>query len=228
MIFRRIIWCCGFFFKMLRVVFQTTYGVWKVSRLPKPLISIFGGAQLKKNDRYWRMAHELAAKLTAVDISVLTGGGPGVMEAVNCGAVPQGEGKGVSMGIGVKDLGEGTNPCVQEYHELDYFFARKWLLTRYSSGFVVFPGGFGTLDELTEVLTLIQTKKIPRVPIILIGVEYWDDFMAWVKKEALDHGLIDKKDLQLFTLTDDIEQAFCLVRDACKIESKNKDKSEAQ
>ena len=207
-------------------MFQTIYGAWKVFRLPQPIVSIFGGSRLTKGDRYWRMAHELAAKLTAVDISVLTGGGPGVMEAANCGAIPLNGGKGISMGIGVSDLGEGVNPCVQEYHQLDYFFARKWLLTRYSSGFVIFPGGFGTLDELSEILVLIQNKKLSRVPIVLVGIEYWGDFVAWIKKEAVHHGLIDQHDIELLTLTDDVEQAFCLVRDACELEIKKKDKVE--
>ena len=214
---KRVLWCCGLFFSFMRVAFQVVYGAWRISRLPKPLVSIFGATRLKKTDRYRQVAHELASKLVQVDISVLTGGGPGIMEAANCGALPRNGGKGVSMGIGVKDLGEGKNPCVQEYCELDYFFARKWLLTRYSSGFVVFPGGFGTLDELSEVLTLVQVGKLSRVPIVLVGVEYWADFMSWITNEALQHGFIEKEHMSLLTVTDDIEEAFCLVRDACEL-----------
>jgi len=208
-------------------MFQTIYGAWKVFRLPQPIVSIFGGSRLNKNDRYWKMAHKLAAKFRAVDISVLTGGGPGVMEAANCGATPLNGKKGVSMGIGVSDLNEGINPCVKEYHLLDYFFARKWLLTRYSSGFIIFPGGFGTLDELSEILVLIQTKKLARVPIVLVGAEYWHGFVSWVKKEAVEHGLISPYDIQLITLTDDVDEAFCLVRKACKLKMKKKNKSES-
>ena len=186
-------------------------------RLPAPRVSIFGGARLKTDDAYFKQASEVADRLVDAGISVLTGGGPGVMQAASCGAFQSAEAKGKSMGISVKDLGEGKNPCTHEYLELDYFFARKWLLTRYSVGFVVFPGGFGTLDELAEVLTLIQTKKLARVPIVLIGEEYWGAFVSWIKDEAIDHGLISVEDLALFTVTDNLEQAFCVLRDECKI-----------
>ena len=118
----------------------------------------------------------------------------------------------------VKDLGENIrNLYVKEYFMLDYFFARKWLLTRYSVVFIVFPGGFGTLDELSEVLTLILTSKMKRVPIVLIGEEYWRPFMQWVTQEALKHGTVKEEHIKLFTVTDDLYQAFCLVRDKCKM-----------
>lgn len=216
MFFKRLRFCTRYFWGLFRVNLQLLYGIWKVSKLKQPIVSVFGGARLPKEDYYFRQAHELAARLVEEDISVLTGGGPGIMEAASCGAIPR-KGKGMSMGIGVKDLGEGKNECVNEYFDLDFFFARKWLLTRYSSAFVVFPGGFGTLDELAEVLTQIQTKKLSRVPIVLVGVEYWAPFMQWVKEEALKHGLVSQADIALFTVTDDLEQAFCLVRDECKI-----------
>ena len=189
-----------------------------MSKLQKPFVSIFGGARLSQESPYAMKANELARRLVEHNVSVLTGGGPGVMRAANCGAVkPTNGGKGKSVGIGVKDLGEGRNPCVQEYFELNYFFARKWLLTRYSSAFIVFPGGFGTMDELAEVLTLIQTKKLAHVPIVLVGVDYWKPFMKWVHDSAISHDLIEKEDLKLFTVTDDMEEAFCLVRDECDI-----------
>jgi uncharacterized protein (TIGR00730 family) len=98
---------------------------------------------------------------------------------------------------------------------LDFFFARKWLLINYSGAFIVFPGGFGTLDEFTEVITLIQTKKLAQVPIVLIGKDYWYPFLEWATNEGFGHGLIDKTALELFIITDDIEQAFRLVRDTC-------------
>ena len=128
------------------------------------------------------------------------------------------------MGIGVTDLGEKPNKCVQKYLELKYFFARKWLLTRFSTAFIVFPGGYGTLDEMAEVLTLIQLKKLPRSPIILVGTEYWEPFMHWLKTEAIKHGTIDESDLQLFTVTDDFEQVYCLVRDECELKEINNEK----
>ncbi len=196
--------------------FQILYGAWKISGSGGPYVSIFGGARFAQDDPYAHKAHALAGMLVDANISVLTGGGPGIMEAASCGAVnPKSTAK--SIGISVKDLGEGRNPCVQIYFELDHFFARKWLLTRYSSAFVVFPGGFGTLDEMAEVLTLIQTKRIKPVPIVLIGKEYWDPFMHWIKTEAIKHGTVSEKDVALFTVTDDLHQAFCLVRDECAV-----------
>lgn len=217
MVLKRIMLCVLLSFRMMRVMFQLLYGAWRVSKLRKPVVSIFGGAQLSKDQIYFTQAHELAGRFVNQGISVLTGGGPGIMEAVSCGAEPPGPNKGKSIGIGVKDLGEGKNPCVQEYFELNYFFARKWLLTQYSSAFIVFPGGFGTLDELSEVLTLIKTKKMARVPIILIGKEFWEPFMGWITQEAIKHGVISERDTHLFMVTDNLEQAFCTVRDECKI-----------
>ena len=205
--------------RLARVFWQMTYGIWRISKIPQPIVSIFGGARVKGDDRYFHQAHQIGQELIKQNISVLTGGGPGIMEAASCGAILPPSDKARMMGIGVSDLGEKPNKCVQEYFELDYFFARKWLLTRFSSGFIVFPGGFGTLDELAEVLTLIQTKKMKRVPIALYGVEYWQPFIQWLSDEALKHGTIDQKDLSLFTLTDDLNEVVCLIRDECKVVS---------
>jgi len=129
-----------------------------------------------------------------------------------------GAGRGVSIGIGVTDLDEVPNHCVHEYFSLNYFWARKWLLTRFSTAFVVFPGGLGTLDELFEILTLIQTKKMGPVPIILVGTEYWKKFFEWVQDELVtQHSLAVQEDLKLFTVVDDINQVFHLVHNECKI-----------
>ncbi|MCK5632392.1 TIGR00730 family Rossman fold protein [bacterium] len=216
--FSRLGMSLAMFFRSFRVLWQVVRGVWRLSKLQKPFISIFGGARLSQESIYAAKANKLSQRLVDNDISVLTGGGTGVMYAANCGATKsKNGGKGKSIGIGVKDLADGRNACVQEYFELDYFFARKWLLTRYSTAFVVFPGGFGTMDELSEVLTLIQTKKLDRVPIVLVGTEYWKPFMKWITDEAIIHELISKKDLELFTVSDDMEEIFCLVRDTCDI-----------
>ena len=210
--------CLSTSWRLFKVFWQTTYGVFRISKLQEPIVSIFGGARVTGEDFYFKKAHELGRRLTELDISVLTGGGPGIMEAASCGVAALPKGKARIMGIGVTDLGEEPNKCAQEFFALDYFFARKWLLTHFSSAFVVFPGGFGTLDELAEVLTLIQTKKLKRVPIVLFGMEYWQPFMQWLKDEALKHGTVSEDDLKLFTLTDDLEQVFCLIRDECKVE----------
>jgi len=207
------------FWSLMHVNVQILRGLWRLLNVPIPRVTIFGSARMHQKDPYAQQAHELANRLVEHDISVLTGGGPGIMEAASCGAVAVGK-KGRVIGIGVKELGEGRNPCVQEYFELDYFFARKWLMTHYSNGFIVFPGGFGTLDELGEVLTLIQTKKLRQVPIVLIGAEYWELFMRWLQEEALIHGTIDQESMDLFSVTDDVNEAFNIIYKHCeKIES---------
>ncbi len=203
--------------RLLHGYWQAICGAWRVSALKKPIVSIFGGSHVKQNDRYALQAFELARMFSNAGISVLTGGGPGIMQAASCGVMPPpGLGKGKTIGIGVTDLEELPNHCVHEYIELNYFFARKWLLTRYATAVVVFPGGFGTLDELFELVTLVQTKKTKRIPIVLVGVEYWQPFIDWMKHEALSHGLIQEHEIySLFKLTDDLDTVFCLVRDEC-------------
>jgi uncharacterized protein (TIGR00730 family) len=213
----RILHCIGIFLRLQAVVIQQVYGAWRVISLPQPIITIFGGSHFDQTDVYAKQAHELARKFAAQGVSVLTGGGSGIMQAASCGAVESGKGKGRVMGISVSDIREVPNPCVQELVELNYFYARKWLLTRYAAGFVFFPGGFGTLDELGEVLTLMQTGKTKRVPIILIGKEFWDSLSKWITDEQLKHGLIAKESLDLLHVTDDLEEAFCIVRDKCKL-----------
>jgi len=216
--FRRLGLCGSVLWKMTKVSWQVVYGVWRLSKIKGPFVSVFGGSRLSQESPYATQANELAQKLVDEDISVITGGGAGVMHAANCGAVESSKdgGDGKSIGIGVRDLNEGRNPCVQEYFELDYFFARKYLLTRYSRAFIIFPGCFGTMDELSELLTLVMTEKMPQVPIVLVGVEYWKPFMMWVNESAVKNDLIPKQVVKLFTVTDDMYQAFCLAKDECK------------
>jgi len=219
MIFKRLADSFVFMFKMIRVIFQLTYGVWRISKLSRPRVSIFGSSQIKQNIYSARQAHQIGRWLIEADVSVLTGGGPGIMEAANCGAFPSGAKKGVkSIGIGVQGLEQQKNPCTEEYFEVTYFWARKWLLTNYSDGFIVFPGGFGTIDELFDVLTLIQTGKIKKVPIVLIDREFWKPFMAWVTGKALEHGMIEAEHVKLFSVTDDPYEAFCFVLGKSTIE----------
>jgi uncharacterized protein (TIGR00730 family) len=219
MLFKRLYESVVLSWKFLRIFFQLVRGAWSVSKLQHPIISIFGSAKTPQSDQYAHEANKIAALFVEKGVSILTGGGPGIMEAANCGAVLKGGDttKITSIGISVAGL-EGKNPCVQEYFELDHFFARKWLLTNYSSGFVFFPGGFGTLDELSDVLVLIQTKQMKQVPIVLIGKEYWQPFMDWINNEMVEHDLIKPEHLKLFSITDDPEQAFCFVLGKCKIE----------
>lgn len=205
------------------VFFQLFYGVWKMTKIPKPRVTFFGGTFLPQDHPYTKMARALAKKLAENEISVITGGGPGIMEAANCGARDGTKEKNVirSMAVGVKDLpGEkGVNVCAQEYILLKYFFARKWLLIQYSEAFLVFPGGYGTLDELTEVLTLIQTKKLGKVPVILFGKDYWKIIMDFIEA-ANKLGLINDESVKLITITDDPELVFCMLKEKCQPEKK--------
>jgi uncharacterized protein (TIGR00730 family) len=219
MVLKRLWTCCVLGLRFLHVFVQIIYGVWRVSKLTQPAVSIFGSAKVAQNDKYAQEANQIAVWLGQEGISVLTGGGPGIMEAANCGSIKKGRKSEVkSIGIGVHGLNEPKNVCVEEYFELDYFFARKWLLTQYSSGFIVFPGGFGTLDELSEVLTLIQTKQLRKVPIVLVGKDYWRPFMQWVTEEAVPRGLVRPEHVTLFSVTDDPYKAFCFVRGECTID----------
>jgi len=216
----RIWHCITIFFRLQAVVMQQVYGVWRVMALPRPIVTIFGGSHFGQTEIYAKQAHDLARMFADEGVSVLTGGGTGIMQAASCGVMASGKGKGRLMGISVSDIQEIPNVCAQEFVELRYFYARKWLLTRYASGFVIFPGGFGTLDELAEILTLMQTGKTKRVPVILIGTEFWKKFVQWMTDESLAHALIAKEDLTLLHVTDDLYDAFCMVRDSCKLAEK--------
>ncbi len=192
------------------------YGVWQLNKLHRPIVSIFGGARLHYKSPYFKQAHDLAETLVKHDYSVITGGGPGIMNAANDGA-RHGDYIGYrSMGITVKGLGE-LNFSAQLQVKTSYFFSRKWLLTHYSEAYVVFPGGFGTLDELAEVTTLIQTKRIEQRPIVLFGKKYWQDFMLWLHESAFKDGLVSQEDIQLIKSTDSIDEALCLIRGWCEL-----------
>lgn len=181
-----------------------------------PCVSIFGSARIKPGTRYYDMAVRTAELISENEFGVITGGGPGIMEAGNLGAHNAG-GKSVGLGIDLP-FEQGTNEYVHADYEINfkYFFVRKVMFVKYAQGFIVFPGGFGTLDEVFECLTLIQTKKIERIPIVLVGTEYWSGLIDWIKNSLLDEGLISEKDIKLVQLTDDPEEAVDIVCDFYK------------
>lgn len=215
MVWQRIKMVFFAFIRLVHVMFQMLYGAWRVSSLPQPIVTIFGGSRFLQKDPYSMQANKFGRMLIEANISVLTGGGPGIMEAVSCGAMLEAQGKGKSMGIGVENL-EGPNRCTKQYFSVHYFFARKWLLTRFSDAFVVFPGGFGTLDELFELFVLIQEKKMRGVPVILVGTEFWNPLLSWVHKHALAHHLVAPEYVLLFKVEDDLEVVLAIVKDACE------------
>ncbi len=172
-----------------------------------PCVSIFGSARTKPGSRYYDLAVETAEEITEQGFGVITGGGPGIMEAANKGAARE---KGKSVGLGISLPHEqGMNAYVDPDFGIDfnYFFARKVMFVKYAQGFIVFPGGFGTLDEFFEAMTLIQTNKVSRFPIILMGSDYWEGLVDWIKNTMIEHGTISPGDLDLFSLTDDPKEA---------------------
>ena len=172
-----------------------------------PCVSIFGSARTKNNNLYFNLAEEIAIMLTKKGYGVITGGGNGIMEAGNKGAK---KGKGKSVGLNIElPFEQKANKYIDsdKLINFDYFFCRKVMFVKYAQGFIVMPGGFGTLDELFEALTLIQTKKIGKFPIILVGKKYWKGLVDWIKDVMLKEKNIDKEDLNLFFLVDSAKEA---------------------
>jgi uncharacterized protein (TIGR00730 family) len=205
------------------------WGMWRLSKAPQPAITIFGGSRVAKDSLYAKKAQQLAELLTIEEFSVITGGGPGIMEAANKGAFEAAKKFGaqgikkkkkdipISIGISLTAFSkEVLNPYVNERIMMKHFFARKWLLVRYSIGFVVFPGGYGTLDELFEVLTLEQTSRMRRLPVILIGTNYWRPIVYWIKSRGVASGLIPEKDLELIYVTNSVKEAVDVIKKYCK------------
>ena len=172
-----------------------------------PYVSVFGSARIQPDSKYYNLAAEIAGRIVEMGFGIITGGGPGIMEAANKGAHEQG---GPSVGINIElPFEQHDNPYVDRDKNLrfNYFFARKVMFVRYSQAFVVFPGGFGTMDELFEAITLIQTTKIEPFPIILVGTEFWSGLVAWIKEVLLDKfGNISAKDMDIFKIVDTADE----------------------
>ncbi len=176
-----------------------------------PAVTIFGSARVKADDPWYQKAERLASELGRHNLGVITGGGPGIMEAGNKGAT---EAKTRSVGLNIElPFEQKGNRYANVPIHFHYFFSRKVCFVKYSIGFVFFPGGFGTLDEFFEVITLVQTQKIPRFPIILIGRKYWSGLLRWAKRTVEHEGYINPEDLDLVTVTDNIEDAVTVILD---------------
>ena len=169
--------------------------------------TFWGSARMTPGDKYYKEAEELAAKLAKKGFAIITGGGPGIMEAGNVGAFKVG---GKSIGLNIElPMEQKLNPYTTETESFDFFFSRKVMLTFASEVYVYFPGGFGTLDEFFEIVTLIQTKKIEPLPVIVYGKEYWEPLIAFFEKELLrKHKTISKEDLDLFHVVDSVDEAY--------------------
>ena len=175
-----------------------------------PAVSVFGSARIKADHPTYKMARDLGRMLAKAGYSVITGGGPGVMEAANRGCQ---EGGKLSIGCNIElPMEQGLNPYVDLGIEFRYFFARKVMFVKYADAFVIFPGGYGTLDELFEALTLIQTHKVQDFPVVLIGSDYWTGMLDWIKGSLLEEAAINQADVDLLRLTDDPKEAVRIIK----------------
>ncbi|HLW15671.1 MAG TPA: TIGR00730 family Rossman fold protein [Flavobacteriaceae bacterium] len=178
-----------------------------------PCVSVFGSARLQPENKYYQLAEEISKQITDNGYGVITGGGPGIMEAANKGAHDNG---GTSVGINISLPFEQESNIYIDHDKninFDYFFVRKVMLVKYSQGFVVMPGGFGTLDELFEAITLIQTLKIDKFPIILVGKEYWGGLLEWIKSTLITEKMISPEDIDLFNVVDSSEEVIKILND---------------
>lgn len=196
---------------VFKVMAEFVDGYEKMARIG-PCVSIFGSARLKPESKYYQMAVEIAEKITKIGFGVITGGGPGIMEAGNKGAF-NAQGKSIGLNIDLP-FEQHFNPYINKMYSLnfDYFFVRKVMFVKYSQGFIVMPGGFGTLDEFTEALTLIQTNKIGRFPIVLVGTEFWSGLLDWFKETLLHEGMISADDLDLYRVVDTADEAVAHIK----------------
>ncbi|UII22062.1 TIGR00730 family Rossman fold protein [Fulvivirga ligni] len=198
---------------IFKVMSEFVEGFEKLAKIG-PCVTIFGSARTRNDHKYYKMAERIAAKLVRHGYGVISGGGPGIMEAANKGAKAEG-GKSVGLNI-ILPFEQKGNDYIDpdKLITFDYFFVRKVMFTKYSQGFIVMPGGFGTLDELFEALTLIQTKKIGKFPIVLVGKEYWGGLLDWIENTMLNAANnVSKEDLNLFKIVETEKEAVDVIDD---------------
>ncbi|TDC91243.1 TIGR00730 family Rossman fold protein [Actinomadura sp. 7K507] len=194
--------------RVLRIQAEFVEGFGLLAELPKA-VSVFGSARTGRDSDEYKLGVEIGALLHEAGYAVITGGGPGIMEAANKGCDENG---GLSVGLGIElPFEQGMNDHVDIGLEFRYFFVRKTMFVKYSQAFVVLPGGFGTLDELFEAITLVQTRKITRFPIVLVGTEFWGGLIEWIRSTMLPSGKISSHDLDLIHLTDDPDEAVRII-----------------
>lgn len=196
--------------QIFKIMSEFVEGFEKMAQIG-PCVSVFGSARTQPGNKYYKLAEEISFKLTRAGYGVISGGGPGIMEAANKGA-KAGGGKSVGLNIELP-FEQKPNPFIDtdKLISFKYFFVRKVMFLKYSQGFVGMPGGFGTLDELSEALTLIQTNKIAKYPIILVGKEYWEGLVHWIKNKMLVDGNISPEDLDFFQVVDSADEVIRLI-----------------
>jgi len=198
------------FWAIFKIMAEFVEGFERLGKIG-PCVTIFGSARVKPDHKYYILAENIAYKLTINGYGIVTGGGPGIMEAGNKGAH---RGKGISVGLNIElPMEQHENPYIDSDKRLDfdYFFVRKVMFMKYSQGFVVMPGGFGTMDELFEAITLIQTKKIGKFPIVLVGKKYWSGLIDWMKNTLVDEGAVNLGDLDLISIVDTEDEVLDVI-----------------
>ena len=194
--------------RVLRIQAEFIEGFGALAELG-PAVAVFGSARTRPGETTYEQAEATGRALAQAGFAVITGGGPGSMEAANKGASEAG---GVSVGLGIElPFESGLNAWADIGVNFRYFFARKTMFVKYSQGFIVLPGGFGTLDEMFEALTLAQTGKVTSFPVVLLGTSYWSGLIAWLRDTALDQGMVKESDLEMLNLTDDVDEAVALM-----------------
>jgi len=189
--------------KIFQIMAEFVEGFERLAQI-KPSVSIFGSARTPEDHPYYKLAEQIARKLSDAGFSVVSGGGPGIMDAVNKGAY---EGKSPSIGLNIQLPHEQvSNPYQDISLNFRHFFSRKVMFVKYASAYVVLPGGFGTLDEMVEILTLIQTGKTRRIPVVLVNKPFWEGLIQWFEQQMIPKGTIDAEDLELFTLADTADE----------------------
>ncbi|MBC9734182.1 TIGR00730 family Rossman fold protein [Nocardioides marmotae] len=197
--------------RVLRIQAEFVEGFGALAELG-PAIAVFGSARTATDDPAYAAAEQLGRRLAEAGFAVITGGGPGAMEAANRGASQAG---GVSVGLGIElPFEAGLNEWADVGINFRYFFARKTMFVKYSQGFAVLPGGVGTLDELFEAMTLVQTRKVTSFPIVLVGTAYWSGLLDWLRDTVAGEGKIAEEDLDMLTLTDDVDEVVAIMRAA--------------
>lgn len=201
--------------RMFRIMSEFVNGFDAMSAIEVPAVTIYGSARTSVDHKYYLLAQKIAADLAKAGYCVITGGGPGIMEAANKGAAEAG---GVSVGLNINLPHEqAPNPYTNFPLNFKYFFVRKVMFMKYSMGFVCMPGGFGSLDELFEALTLIQTERIKPFPIVLVGSDFWTGLVDWIKDRLLESGNISSEDMSLFRVLDDADEVVNYLKETVKV-----------
>jgi len=204
--------------RIFKILAEFVEGFEKLAKVD-PAVTVFGSARVKEGDKQYALAREIGRKLAEEGVTVITGGGPGIMEAANRGAYDVG---GTSVGLNIElPFEQQANPYVNKSVTFDYFFVRKVMLVKYANAFVILPGGFGTMDELFEAITLIQTGKIMPFPTILVGRDYWGGLVNWIGDRMLEVGYINKSDMNFLQVVDTADEVLSVIKEFLETSSRN-------